>query len=192
VKRLLDEDLNTPGHFDGIWARPEHRWDAVRMRAFTDYVQPGTRVLDLGCGLFGWAEYLALHTQTSAAVFALDFSGYACRELRRRASQVTVVQANALNAPFADASFDLVGAGEIIEHMESPAELMAEIARLTRPGGMMIVGTVDPHCEDAGKMVYPEHLWEITPQDLADMMEPWGAALYRRVGNYDFVYGTRT
>ena len=193
MKRLAAENINTPEHFDRIWGlemQSLHYFDHVRMRAFTNYVRPGTRVLDVGAGVFGWSEYLLTVANVKLVdAHAVDFSPVAVETVKARCPDLSIQVGDALDLPFSDEHFDLVGSGELIEHMESPGALVQEMSRVTRPNGLMIIGTVDPNCPDAvAHGTYPEHLWEFTPGELLALVEPHGKSWYQRVGNYDFVY----
>jgi len=219
VKRLAVENINTPAHFDEVWQMEgAHRFDRVRMEAFTDYVRPRMKVLDVGAGLFGWAEYLVMQATArqfsgslseaegsgniapgaaAAALYdvhAIDFSPVAVNSVKSRWPMINYELGDVLKMPYEDGTFDVVGAGELIEHMEAPGALVHEMARVTKRGGWMIIGTVDPNCEDSirNQVEYPEHLWEFTQADLLSLVSFHGRAHFRRVGNYDFVYCNRT
>lgn len=195
MKRLAEADINTPEHFDKIWQLEGiHRFDAVRMRAFTDMVGEFDTVLDVGSGCSGWAEYLVTESgRKFLDAYAVDFSPFAVEALKQRCPRIHCYRLDALKLPAVwNGKFDVVGAGELIEHMESPAALVVNLARVTRIGGLFIIGTVDPDCPDAVRHgVYPEHLWQISPDELVDLARPYGSATYKRVGNYDFVYTRR-
>ena len=49
------------------------------------------------------------------------------------------VQASALTLPFRDASFDVVAAFDVVEHCDPEAQALAELARVLRPGGRMLL-----------------------------------------------------
>jgi SAM-dependent methyltransferase len=117
-------------------------------------LQAGDRLLDLGCG-FGRHAYQA--ARLGAQVVAFDAGADEVRkvldtfgamadagELDAVASRVGSVQGDALQLPYADASFDRVIASEILEHIPDDQTAMAELARVLRPGGSMAV-TV-PRC----------------------------------------------
>lgn len=90
--------------------------------------------------------------------------------------------------PFRDGYFDLVTAGELVEHLEAPATLVREMARVCRPDGWMTISTLDTNCEAAAAHGgYPEHVWEFTPQDLLDLFQPYGEATYSLVGHYHMI-----
>lgn len=190
--RLHQQNVNTPEYYNEMWSHPEnHDFDRVRMEAFCSVVEEGNAVLDLGAGLYGFGEYLVRRGTPAVEVWALDFSPEAKRIVQARCPGLHYNIGNVLAAPFKAMSFDVVAAGELIEHMENPALLAAEMARLCRPGGWLVISTVDPDCEDARKLEYPEHLWKFTPEELLAFFAPFGQARYQLVGDYHFVYCRR-
>lgn len=191
--RLHEKDINTPEWFDHVWrVEKVHRYDAVRLREFLQGVQIGDRVLDVGAGWWGFAQY-AVHHFYPGDYTAFDFS----EEAKRRTFTVTPTLrydiGNALNMPYADASFDLVGSGELIEHMEVPADFVKEMARVCRAGGHLMISTLDPQC-DAAKAHgdYPEHLWEFEEGELQDLFSPYGPTRVWKLGHYWMVRTRRT
>lgn len=57
----------------------------------------------------------------------------------RGLQQGTGVCGSALDLPFADASFDVVGAFDVIEHCEPEARVVSELARVLKPGGRLLI-----------------------------------------------------
>jgi SAM-dependent methyltransferase len=117
-------------------------------------LEPGERLLDLGCG-FGRHAYAGARRQ--AQVVALDagadeVDGVAATfgamaeagEIDAATARVGVVRADALRLPFAGGSFDRVIASEVLEHIGDDVGALLELARVLRPGGTMAV-TV-PRC----------------------------------------------
>lgn len=105
-----------------------------RATAFRERVGgPGRRVLDLGC------RFGAL---TRAYVEGNDVVGVDVdREALAEAAKLGIETRWAdveEPLPFEDASFDVVAAGELIEHLRDPAALVAEIRRVLRPGGTFV------------------------------------------------------
>jgi SAM-dependent methyltransferase len=111
-----------------VFARPE------REALFRRYVGgPGRRVLDLGC------RDGAL---TQAYLDGNEIVGVdADREALAEAAKLGIETHWAdLDRPldFADASFDVVVAGELLEHLRDPLRIVAEIRRVLRPGGSFV------------------------------------------------------
>jgi SAM-dependent methyltransferase len=111
-------------------------------------VQPGTRLLDLGCGA---GRHAFEAGRRGASVVALDSDG---TELARVAAVaaamaeagelpdgafVGMAAGDATAMPFPDDSFDVVIAAEVLEHIRGDQHAMNEIARVLRPGGMAAV-----------------------------------------------------
>ncbi len=107
-------------------------------------VRPGERLLDAGCGegrhCFGALE-------RGARVVGLDLDRGALRKdaarLRQRAGELRglgeLVQGDTFHLPFPDASFDKVICSEVMEHVHDYRGACRELARVTRPGGMIAV-----------------------------------------------------
>jgi SAM-dependent methyltransferase len=52
-------------------------------------------------------------------------------------------QADALALPFGDAQFDLIYSAEVLQHIDDLPALVAEVARVSRPGGRIIISTLN-------------------------------------------------
>lgn len=108
----------------------------------TDFVHTGTRWLDLGCGsslLPPWKREAKHHLTSRAAVLVgLD------RDLPGLLQNRTVGQracGDIGRLPFADASFDLVSANMVVEHLDDPVTQFREIHRVLAPGGVFVCHT---------------------------------------------------
>ena len=100
-------------------------------------LQPGERVLDLAAGTATSSAALA---RTGADVVGCDFS-LGMLQVGRRAGhdRVELVAGDALGLPFADASFDAVTISFGLRNTADTAAALAELLRVTRPGGRLVV-----------------------------------------------------
>jgi 2-polyprenyl-6-hydroxyphenyl methylase / 3-demethylubiquinone-9 3-methyltransferase len=126
--------------------RPLHVLNPVRV----DYLVQRAplaqrRVLDIGCGGGLLAESLARH---GADVTGIDMAPAMIEVARLHAHesqlQIDYQQCSAEQlAGEAGTPFDVIACMELIEHVPSPAALLAAIARLLRPGGDLFVSTIN-------------------------------------------------
>jgi 2-polyprenyl-3-methyl-5-hydroxy-6-metoxy-1,4-benzoquinol methylase len=130
---------------DDVWSAtepgvpPEHF--ERRRRFLLGQVHPGERVLDLGCGEGWFAQAL---TDAGALVLAADVAEEPLRRARRRVADLDVRRLPIVGAwPLADASFDMVWAGEVIEHVVDTAAWLSELRRVLRSGGRLVLSTPD-------------------------------------------------
>jgi malonyl-CoA O-methyltransferase len=104
----------------------------------------GKALLDLGCGTGRHALWLA---GQGAAVTAVDFSEGMLAEARRKrgADSVRFVVHDLHDPlPFADAAFDALVSGLVLEHLRDLGPLFAEARRVLRPGGPAVVSAMHP------------------------------------------------
>jgi SAM-dependent methyltransferase len=111
-----------------VFAEPERR------ALFSRYVGgPGRRVLDVGCRYGALARsYLE-----GNEVVGVDVDREALAEAAKLGIETHWADADAA-LPFPDGSFDVVVAGELLEHIRDPAGLVGEAARVLRPGGRLV------------------------------------------------------
>ncbi len=144
-----------------------------RIPLFQVAIGRGKRVLDLGCR----SGALTRHFLDGNDVVGLDVDSAALA--KAEALGIQPVQASVEEPlPFDDASFDAVVAGELFEHLQFPDTLVAEIARVLRPGGVL-VGSVPNAYRFQSRLRFllgqapeddPTHLRMFSPAALRDLL----------------------
>jgi ubiquinone/menaquinone biosynthesis C-methylase UbiE len=104
----------------------------------------GLQVLEVACGRGGFVRELA---RAGARVTGCDFSFPALHVAQTRLAEpggrpsASLVHGDAQHLPFADASFDVIVSCETIEHLPEVRSALAEMLRVTRPGGKLFLTT---------------------------------------------------
>ena len=149
------------------------RWGGLRA---------GMRALDVGCGTGAVARVMAA-IAVPAHVTAFDASAARIeqgRELAARAGlDLEFVRGDALALPFADGSFDFTWSRFLFEYLARPQQALSEMVRVTRPGGVVVLGDLDGQLDQ----IYP-----LDPRIAADLGE--GIRLLEESG-FDKVVGRK-
>lgn len=125
----------------------------------------GGRVLDAACG-GGWGA--ALLAQHDASVVGVDFSPAAVADARQHYGETAEFREGDLRSlPFADAAFDHVVCFEALAHVADPGQVVGELHRVLRSGGLLLVSAPNRDVYPAGN---PLHLCEISPEELESML----------------------
>ena len=138
---------NDPRQYDdlaGEWWRPGgdfeilHWLAAARAAMIPPAARPGAILLDAGCGGGLLAPYLAGKGYTQVGV-DLRRSGLE----QAAAHGVRPVRGDVTALPLATGCADVVAAGELLEHVPDLAGTVAELCRVLRPGGLLVLDTVN-------------------------------------------------
>src|SRR5262249_56634022 len=109
--------------------------------------QAVARIRDVGGGTGEAARAWAVRVGPAGRLVAVDNSATMVAEARARdrgaGRSVAYQVADAHVLPFADNAFDRCRAERIFSHLEDPARVAAELFRVTRPGGRVVVSAAD-------------------------------------------------
>lgn len=161
---------------DLVAAQQDGRAAALAERVLA-FVQPrgDERTLDAGTGAGALALALAPHV---AEVTGVDVVPELLARARERApANATFVEADATGLPFPDGSFDLAGTMRTLHHVTRPERVVAELARVVRPGGaVLVVDQLAPPDRAAAAAVEaferardPDHARLLTDRELREL-----------------------
>lgn len=135
-----------------------HLWRAATVRAMEP--SAGERILDLAAG-----TGTSTVPFTTAGAFAVpcDFSIGMLTAGRRRQPELPFVAGDALHLPFADDSFDGVTISFGLRNVIDPESALAEMRRVTRPGGRLVICEFSTPQHKFFGNIYTEYLMKALP-----------------------------
>ncbi len=143
----------------------------------------GGRLLDVGCGTRPFADLLEAHSDRSLGIeidrgrFGLKSNSaegmIACSGGEQPMS-LPDAWASGLHLPFHDGSFDTAVSFQVLEHVPQPARMLAEITRVLRPGGVLVLTA--PHIW--GIHEEPHDYYRFTPYGLRYLAETVGLRVH--------------
>jgi SAM-dependent methyltransferase len=153
------------------WAYEYGLWKRSR---FVTRRKRGGKLLDVGCATGEFLEHM--RRQGAWQVYGVEINPEVAATARRRHG--LEVFAGALEAArYADAQFDVVTLGDVLEHAHDPAALLREIARILKPGGVVVIRVPNLNgwsARLAGRywagLDAPRHLYVFTPQTLGRLL----------------------
>lgn len=111
------------------------------VRGLMKNIQPFGSLLEFGSGTGWWSQFFG--------DLGFQVTGIECaaamieRARKKKIPGVRFKKADALNTGFADGSFFITAAITAMEFSRDPGEMVREMARITRPGGYMILGVLN-------------------------------------------------
>jgi SAM-dependent methyltransferase len=147
------------GHSDAVLR--SHRWRTAANSAayLLPRLRDGLRILDVGCGPGTLTVDLARHVGPTGEVVGVDLSEAVIAEASAHAAAEGVTNATFRAGDFrtlddlGEATFDVVHAHQVLQHLRDPVGALAAMGRLARPGGFVAARESD----------YPAFVW--TPAD---------------------------
>ena len=163
------------GFYTSLYARlnirhyPREGHPRAEFRLAARHVPEGARVLDVGCG-FGAFRHEVRHARYTG----LDphFSGEPGSDWARIETLTDHLKAN-------EGAYDVASAFQVLEHVEDPVGMLADMVRAVRPGGKIIIGV--PHVPAAHTRI-PNYLINAVPHHLTWWTKDALLAIADRVG----------
>jgi arsenite methyltransferase len=160
-------DEKTAAQLELVYQRP----DVLRRRRLVRAAlgaKPGERILDVGCGPGFYLAELLEEVGPKGSLMGLDQSPQMLALAARRCEghpNVAVRQADANSLPVDDASFDGALSVQVLEFVADVEGALAELHRVLRPGGRLVVWDVDWttlswHTSDPGRMERVLRAWD--------------------------------
>lgn len=148
------------------------RWSKLVAKLFVHWLlpRPDLRWLDVGCGSGALSETI-VNLHKPKKVTAVDQSAGFVQAAQQRLGHIAeCIVGNALSLPIDDASNDMAVSGLVINFLPEPDKAIAEMRRVTAPGG-----TVAAYIWDyAGNMELLNHFWDVAVElnpDASDLHE---------------------
>ncbi|MBD8059922.1 class I SAM-dependent methyltransferase [Cellulomonas sp. JH27-2] len=140
-------DIYTHGHHESVLR--SHRWRTAENSAayLLGVLEPGQSLLDVGCGP-GTVTLDLAKRLAPGEVVGIDMSATVIESARAAgkdadAANVTFDVADAYALPYADDSFDVVHAHQVLQHLSDPVAVLREMRRVAKPGGFVAVRDAD-------------------------------------------------
>lgn len=140
-------------------------------------VGPGQTLLDVGCGLGGFAGSMKKFAGVDAR--GVDFSTE-CRDFAKEVHGLEVDVGELADQAYPDDSFDFVTSWHYLEHVYDPAADLQQMARVLKPGGWLVAETPTPDvlAKLFGKrwlyLMPPTHLYHYRPETMRALVERTG------------------
>lgn len=191
LRRARERGRSAASLFDfGALARTYDAWyatsaglehDRIQKRAMQDllaHASGRTRLLDVGCGTGHWSRFFA---SLGYVVSGVDISPAMIASARAGVSPgCTFLVGDAHRLPFADGTFAVAAAMAALEFMTGAADVLREMARLTRAGGALLVGVLNRAAllnrERIARGEEPYASGRLfAPDELCALLEPYGS-----------------
>jgi len=133
-------------------------WRRAVLRAVD--ARPGDKILDIAAGTGTSSEPFV---DAGADVVPADFSLGMLRVGKKRRDDLGFTAADAMRLPFADNSFDAVTMSFGLRNVADVDDALGEFARVTRPGGRLVICEFSAPTNKAFRTVYTEYLMRALP-----------------------------
>lgn len=182
AKHLLEKTRQDYNLIAQDFARTRREiWEEMRF-LFKDYLVPGEKVLDLGCGNGRW---FPLFQEKKADYIGVDNSEKLIKIAKKTYSQTKFQVADALNLPFPNNFFDKIYSIAVLHQIPSKEfrfQFLKEAKRVLKPEGLLILTVWKFHQRKELFLLFKYTISKLIGQsrlDFKDILEPWGKKIER-------------
>ena len=177
--RLAERAGDSRSFFEGVAAD----WERVRRESYGDrfgteallaLLPTDWRVADFGCGAGQLATQLSPYVSRVVGIDHSPAMLKAARSHTRQLANVELLQADLSDVPLPAASCDAAVCVLVLTYLDSPTEVLAEMARVLRPGGRAVVVDLMRHDRDAFRREMGQRSMGFTEQGLSRMFADAG------------------
>ena len=138
----------------------------VEKRARSFGIQPGITVVDYGCGPGRYSLHFSEIVGNGGKVFAVDIHELAIEAVKEKAARyglgnIQPVLAHGYNSGLPDAIANRVFALDMFFGIRQPTEFLAELKRLTKPDGILIIDEGHQSREVTRRKILDSGFWKI-------------------------------
>lgn len=183
AQKILKKNIKTyeqiADHFDQTrqWIPPEHE-------KLKGYIQPGDKILDLGCG--NGRFYETVNKVKNTAYTGVDASQKLIKIARKNYPQAKFQKENGLNLPFAEKSFNKVFTIATFHHVPGQKlrhKFLKEARRVLKEDGLLLVTVWNLWQKKYLPLVFNFTIKKVlgkTKLDFKDILKPWGEGEQKR------------
>ncbi len=177
--------MRSEQYFDKV----ANRWDLMRKSFFSDdvrekalataNVQPGKLAADIGAGTGFITEGLA---KNGLRVIAVDQSEAMLEEMKKKFAQFDSIEyriGDFNSLPIQNETVDYIFANMYLHHVDSPQIAIAEMARVLKPGGILVITDLDEHNFEFLKKEQHDHWLGFRREDIKSWFEEAGLSNIR-------------
>lgn len=195
MKKLAEQNnKNSPNEYNRIFhdrAQKGPNWQDIRRWKELLRCYGGGILFDLGCLDSQISQLIKRYTQNAKGYYVgVDVASEAIKimnqtvginehyivgDLYRAESFGYYVQAKVEN------NADYVVLGEVLEHLERPADAIKEAFRILKPNGILAISVPLEEANEPGACDADRHLWSYTEQDIKDLVTPYSTKVKTKV-----------
>lgn len=136
---MWEKKLELKRRYDSTAEMYDRRYEEIQNKKFKtieEHFDGKDRILDVGCGTGLFMNKLR---SPGRLVIGVDFSTQMLKKAMERSGNQMLISADADKLPFRSETFDLAMSLTLIQNLPDPRETIQEMARVTEPGGKVIV-----------------------------------------------------